>query len=644
MPHSSDTAARTGAARLSAARTPAGGRTITPRPAGRGGARPVLRSPRTAGRGLGGPVGPFGRAVGPRTPGPGSKARLSFLTVLVTLVLLVFGGRLVWVQGIHGSEVAAQALENRLTPPIETIGTRGQITDAKGTALAVSVERYVVSVNQLLIAGYQGTNGTSDGAVGVAERLAPLLDTDAATLGARLVGDRKYKVITKDVLPAVAREIRAEGLPGVNVDKVAERVYPNGDLAGNVIGFVNSNGVGLAGLEQALDDQLQGTSGSEIYERGLRGQPIPGGFSETNAAVPGDSVQLTLDADIQWKSQEAIDAQVAATGADSGAIVVMDVVTGEIYALADSGSLNPNDPGDSTGSVTPSVSDVFEPGSTGKVITMAAALETGLVTPLSQFEVPYQYTVNGQTFKDSHEHGVLKLTTTGILAESSNTGTLMIGQQLSLAQRYDYLSRFGFGSRTGIELPAESAGLLRDGDAWESWDKRSQLSVLFGQAVSVTALQATSVFATIANNGVRAQPHLVKGWTSADGTYTPATVPAATPVVSEPTADTVLSMLESVVDDGTGGKASIPGYRVAGKTGTAQNWSGGPGITASFIGIAPADAPRIAVSVVLKNPRTSEFGGVVAAPVFSDVTAYALAELGVAPSGSQATLFPTTWE
>lgn len=562
----------------------------------------------------------------------------------LTLVVLVFAGRLVWVQGIHGSEVAAIALAKRLTAPQESIGTRGEITDADGKALAVSVERYVISVNQLLVADYQGTNGTSDGAVGVADRLAPLLDMDPATLGATLVGEREYKVIKKDVLPAVAREIRAEGLPGVNVDKTAERIYPNGTLAGNVIGFVNSGGVGLDGLEAALDDRLQGTAGSEVYESGRRGQPIPGGYSESTAAVAGDSVQLTLDADIQWKAQEAIDAQVAATGADSGSIVVMDTVTGEIYALADSGSIDPNDPGTVDGSLAPSVSDVFEPGSTGKVITMAAALESGLVTPQTQFQVPYEYTAeNGQTFKDSHEHGVLNLTTTGILAESSNTGTVMIGQHLTLAQRYDYLSRFGFGAKTGIELPAESAGLLRAGDTWDTWDKRSQLSVLFGQAVSVTALQATSVFATIANNGVHVQPHLIKGWTDADGTYTAAEIPAGTQIVSEQTADTVLSMLESVVDDGTGASASIPGYRVAGKTGTAQNFGGGPGITASFIGVAPADSPRLAVSVVLKNPRSSEWGGTVAAPVFSDVTAYALAELGVAPSGSQATLFPTTW-
>lgn len=634
------------------ARVPSGTRPGAPA-RGAGSSRVVAsqaRAPRPAARRPGGPVGPVGpsgpfvRAPGPRTPGAGSKQRLAFLTVLLTLVMLVFAGRLVWVQGINGKEVAAKALAARLTSPIELIGTRGQITDSTGKALAVSVERYVISVNQRVVAEYQGTNGTADGAVGVAERLAPLLDMDPAALGASLVGDKQYKVIKKDVLPAVAREIRAAGLPGVNVDKTADRVYPNGTLAGNVIGFVNSNGLGMSGIEASQDELLTGTSGSELYERGRGGQPIPGGYSESKAAVPGDSVQLTLNADIQYTAQAAIDAQVAATGSDSGTIVVMDVVTGEVYALADSGSLDPNNPGDSTGSAAPSVSDVFEPGSTGKVITMAAALETGLVTPTTTFEVPYEYTANGQTFKDSHEHGVLKLTTTGILAESSNTGTVMIGQNLSLQQRYDYLTRFGFGSTTGIELPGESAGLLRDGDTWDTWDNRSPLAVLFGQAVSVTALQATSVFATIANHGVRVQPHLIKGWTDPDGTFTAAQVPAGTQVVSAQTADTVLTMLESVVDDGTGSGASIPGYRVAGKTGTAQNFSGGPGITASFIGVAPADSPRLAVSVVLKNPRTSEWGGTVAAPVFSDVTAYALAELGVAPSGSQPTLFPTTWE
>lgn len=571
---------------------------------------------------------------------------MAFLTVLVLLVLTVFGGRLVWVQGIRGEAVAAEARAKRMSSN-EVIGARGQITDAEGRALAMSVERYDIAVNQRQVGEFRstGTPEVPDGAAGVAEVLAPLLGTSPAELGGMLVGDRQFRYLEKDVLPEVAREIRSRRLPGIMVDKVAKRIYPNGDLAGNVIGFVNSNGVGLEGLERSLDERLAGSPGVETYERGLKGQPIPGGYSAGSPAQQGESVQLTLLSDLQFKAQEALAAAVASTGAEGGTVVVLDTRTGEVLALADSGSVDPNDPGGSAGgSLASSVSDVFEPGSTGKVITMAAALDAGLVTPLTQFEVPYTYTTQNETFKDSHEHGLLRLTTTGVLAESSNTGTVMIGENLPQQTRHDYLTKFGFGSRTGIELPGESPGILRSWETWESWDRRSKLAVLFGQAVSVTALQATQVFATIANGGVRVQPHVIKGWTAADGTYTPAPAAATTQVVSPQTAATVLSMMESVVDDGTGGSAAIPGYRVAGKTGTAQNWvNGRQGITASFIGVAPADAPRIAVSVILHNPRTSIYGGTVAAPVFRDVAGFALGELGVPPSGTEPQLFPTTW-
>ncbi|WP_249363903.1 peptidoglycan D,D-transpeptidase FtsI family protein, partial [Cellulomonas fimi] len=606
----------------------------------RGGAAPARRP---AGGGLTGGGGPR-RPAGVQA---GSRGRMGFLTVLVLVVLLAFGGRLVWVQGIRGDEIAAQARQQRLSS-YEVLGARGEITDAEGRTLAASVERYDIAVNQKQVGEFRstGTPAVPDGAAGVAERLAPLLGMSASELGGMLVGDRDFKYIAKNVLPEVARQIRALRLPGITVDKVAERVYPNGDLAGNIVGFVNSNGVGLEGLERSLDDRLTGSPGLETYERGRKGQPIPGGYSAGSPAQQGDSVQLTILSDLQFKAQEALEAAVASTGSEGGTVVVIDTRTGEVLALADSGSVDPNNPGESSGgSLASSVSDVFEPGSTGKVITMAAALDAGLVTPLTQFEVPYTYTTeNGETFKDSHEHGLLRLTTTGVLAESSNTGTVMIGQQLPQQTRHDYLTRFGFGSRTGIELPGESPGILRSWETWDSWDRRSKFAVLFGQAVSVTAIQATQVFATIANGGVRVQPHIIKGWTSADGTYTPAPAPATTQVVSPQTAATVLSMMESVVDDGTGSGAAIPGYRVAGKTGTAQNWvNGRQGITASFIGVAPVDSPRIAVSVVLHNPKTSIYGGTVAAPVFSDVAGFALGELGVPPSGSAPQLFPTTW-
>ncbi|KQT00909.1 peptidoglycan D,D-transpeptidase FtsI family protein [Cellulomonas sp. Leaf395] len=597
-------------------------------------------------------TGPRTVEVPPRTRGgrppavpvqPGSRRRMAFLAALVILALAVFGGRLVYVQGLRGASIAEDARNARLTS-ITLLGGRGEITDAEGSPLATSVERYEISVNQRLVANFKGSEDPDvpDGAAGVAAMLAPLLGMNAAELGGALVGDRQFVYIRKGVLPQVARDVRALGLSGVNVDRVAERVYPNNNLAGNVVGFVNSNGVGLAGLEASLDERLTGTAGSETYERGRKGQAIPGGYSEDTPATQGDSVQLTLLSDVQWKAQSALDAQVAATGSSSGSLIVMDTTTGEIYALADSGSVDPNHPGEASGSLSSAVSDVFEPGSTGKVITMAAILDNKIADPLSQWEVPYTYSPDGkETFKDSHEHGVLRLTTTGVLSESSNTGTVMIGQHLPVQTRYDYLAKFGFGARTGVEMSGESAGILHP---VESWQRRDKFAVLFGQAVSVTALQATQVFATIANGGVRVQPHIVKGWTAPDGTYTPAPAPASTQVVSPETAKTVLTMMQSVVDDGTGAHAAIPGYQVAGKTGTAQNWVGGvQGITSSFIGVAPADDPRIAVAVILHNPKTSVYGGTVAAPVFSDVAGYTLSELGIAPSGTPGTLFPTTW-
>jgi cell division protein FtsI (penicillin-binding protein 3) len=574
---------------------------------------------------------------------PGSRRRMAFLAAVVIVALAVFGGRLVYVQGLRGASIAEEARNARLTS-VSLLGGRGEITDAKGSPLATSVERYDISVNQRLVASFKGSESTGvpDGAAGVAATLAPLLGMNAAELGGALVGDREFVYIRKGVLPDVAREVRKLGLSGVNVDRVAERVYPNNTLAGNVVGFVNSNGVGLAGLEASLDERLTGTPGSETYERGRKGQAIPGGYSEDVPATEGDSVQLTLLSDVQWKAQSALDAQVAATGSSSGSLIVMDTRTGEIYALADSGSVDPNNPGEASGSLSSAVSDVFEPGSTGKVITMAAILDNKIADPLTQWEVPYTYSPDGkETFKDSHEHGLLRLTTTGVLAESSNTGTVMIGQHLPVQTRYDYLAKFGFGARTGIEMTGESKGILHP---VENWQRRDKFAVLFGQAVSVTALQATQVFATIANGGVRVQPHIVKGWTTPDGVYTPVPAAPSTQVVSPETAKTVLTMMQSVVDDGTGANAAIPGYQVAGKTGTAQNWVGGvQGITSSFIGVAPADDPRIAVAVILHNPKTSVYGGTVAAPVFKDVAGYTLSELGVAPSGTVGTLFPTTW-
>lgn len=611
-------------------------------------ARPVRAPARRPAAGLPTQRGPRG----PWSPRPGGPSvamldrRRTVLVVVVALLLTVFSGRLLWLQGVGGDAIAAEALQNRLTTS-QLVAARGTITDSEGEVLATSVDRYDIVVNQRLLKTWSTTeDGTTySGAAGAAQLMAPILGVNAAELGATLDGDAGYKYVVKNVLPEVWQAVRELRINGITSEQVAERVYPNGNLAGNLLGWVNSEGNGAQGLESTLDAELSGTPGETTYERGRGGQQIPGGFEESTAATDGRSVQLTINSDIQWKAQQAIEQRVADTQSDSGTIVMTSVKTGEVLAMAESRTVDPNDPGadDTLWGGSSAVSDVFEPGSTAKIITMAAAIETGITDPLEQYTVPYNYTTaNGQTFKDSHEHAGMQLTTTGILAESSNTGTVMIGQDLPEQVRHDYLSKFGFGQKTGIELPAEQAGRLWDAD---KWDGRTKYAVLFGQGLSVTALQATDVFATIANGGVRVTPHLVKGWTEPDGTYTPAQAAETTQVVSPETAQTVLTMMESAVDEGTGSAAAIPGYRVAGKTGTAQAWAadGTQGITASFIGVAPADNPEIAVSVVLHNPRTSEWGGTVAAPVFSDVAGYALTELGIAPSGTQPQLFPTTW-
>jgi cell division protein FtsI (penicillin-binding protein 3) len=598
---------------------------------------------RMASRRPGGPL-----PAGPRRPRPARvvaagdpRRRQAFLTVVVLVLLVVFAARLVYVQGFRGEAVAKEALAQRLGTA-SLLAARGQITDANGVQLATSVERYTVTVDQQELAKWKvsGSKPLVAGPSGAAQLIAPILGLNAAELGAKLAGQSRYKIVAKEVLPEQWTAIRELGIAGILAELTSERVYPEKTVAGNLLGWVNSQGVGATGLETLLNAKLQGTPGSLTYEQGLGGQEIPGGYQKETPPIQGSSVQLTIDSDLQWKAQEAVANQVKATGSDSGDIVVTDIRTGDILAMADSNAVDPNSP--STGNLTGSsaVTDVFEPGSTAKVITMAAAIETGIANPLSQFKVPYSYTTsNNEVFHDSHEHPTENLTLTGILSESSNAGTVMMGQNIPQQVRYDYLAKFGFGTPTGVELPDESAGILHPSD---QWDGRSKYAVLFGQSVAVTALQATEVYATIANHGVRVQPHLIKGWTAPDGTYTPAAPAATTQVISTTTADTVMKMLESVVDGGTGSSAAIPGYRVAGKTGTAQMFNP-DGITASFIGVVPADDPHIAVSVILKNPKSSIYGGDVAAPVFSDVAGYALQELGIAPSGVQPQLFPTTW-
>ena len=317
----------------------------------------------------------------------------------------------------------------------------------------------------------------------------------------------------------------------------------------------------------------------------------------------------------------------------------MDPSTGAIIAHATAPTFNPNH----TSNVSlelmrnPSVQDVYEPGSTGKVMTMAAALEEGTITPTTIFKVPYKLYRAGKTFKDHDKHPLQHLTSTGILAVSSNTGSIQVGETLGSEKLHDYLTKFGIGSKTGSGLAGESSGLLLPVDKWSG---TSAPTIAFGQGYSVTAMQATSVFATIANGGVRVSPTVIAGTSDAQGHFTPAANRQSVRAISESTASQMRLMMESVVSShGTAPSAAIEGYRVAGKTGTAQRvdpiTGKYSGYTASFIGFAPADSPRYVISVTLQRPRNGHFGGVLCGPVFKKVMTFVLQSEHIAPTGTE---------
>ncbi|WP_299037309.1 penicillin-binding protein 2 [uncultured Pseudokineococcus sp.] len=578
---------------------------------------------------------------------PERRARL--MLALVLAVLVVFAGRLVQVQAVDADAVAEQALVDRMGLEQPLLAQRGDIVDAGGQVLATSVERRDVIADPFIVGEYRrdGEEGVA-GVDGAVEDLSDLLDVDEDDVRAALTREgTRWSVVTKGITPELWARVADLGVPGITSEARWTRAYPGGDLAGNVLGYVGGDGgSGLAGVEAVMEDDLAGTDGMQRVERGRMGQAIPMGESQRVEPVPGSQVQLTIERDLQWTAQQRADAMREEADAEWVSVVALEVGTGHVLALAESPTVAPEDfaSADPSALGSRAVSDVFEPGSTSKVITAAAALEEGVVEPLEQFEVPYTWEAsNGQSFRDSHQHDLERLTFAGILGESSNTGTVRVGERLTRDQRHDYMRRFGFGERTGIELPGETAGILAAAD---DWDSRQQYTVLFGQGVSVNALQAAEVYATIANDGVRIPPRLVTGTVDPDGAEHPAKDPAGVRVVSRETAQQVSTMLEGVVADGTGDNAAIPGYRVAGKTGTAEapdDRGGYTGYTGSFIGYAPADDPEVVVAVIVQRPTNGFYGGQVAAPVFKDVMSYALTARSAMPSSEPARLYPQTW-
>ncbi|GAA1507271.1 peptidoglycan D,D-transpeptidase FtsI family protein [Brevibacterium permense] len=578
--------------------------------------------------------------------GPNLRWRMGFIAAVSVLVLLITSVRLVSIQGMDSMKLAEKALSNRLvtrTLPAD----RGQILAADGTVLADSVSRYQLVVDQQNVAQYE-VDGKLVGAWGAAEALSKPLKTDPGVLYPKLVGDKRWNPVAKGLTSETWSAVKKLEVLGISAEEYSVRSYPAGGVAGNLVGFLSSDGTAQAGLESAYDEQLSGKDGQQQYERGARGEIIPLGDNNMKDAVDGQGLQTTIDPAMQYYAQQAIEEQRKKHEAESASIVIKEIKTGRIITAADAPTVDPNSPGKVDGPDRGSriFTDMFEPGSTAKMVTAAALLDQGLVTPEQEFTVPDKWKApNDEEFRDSHEHPDEKLTFAGILAQSSNTGTVLAGKELTEAQRYEYMKKFGFGTSSGIDFPAETSGILHP---YEEWDGRTKYTVMFGQGVAANAIQTTDVISTIANGGVHVPSRLVDGMISPNGRTISTPAGEKERVVSKKAADETLRMLEGVVAEGTGKSAQVSGYRVAGKTGTAQapaaEGGGYDGYTASFVGVLPAEDPELAISVTLQRPRNGYYGGQAAAPVFSDVAGFAMRHLKIPPSTQKPDLPAREWK
>ncbi len=589
-----------------------------------------------------------GKAKSGKVPNATKRLRLG-LGIMLTL-LLVVGGKLFLVQGLDVGGMAEAALDKRMRATVLP-AERGSILDSGGTVLANSVIRYNVVVDQTvntktekykrLVEGQDKLEDvTRDQAI---SDLAAVLGTDADDLRNAVTGEEKYHIIAKDLKPDMEDKISKLQVPGIVTEGVSKRVYPNGSVAGGIIGFLQDGSTGQAGIEQTQDEVLRGTDGKRLFEIGADGLRIPVGVDELTRPQDGKDVKLTLNSDLQYFAQQAIQSQSDKLGAEWGVIIVMDAKTGNLIAMADTNSPDPNDPGRTAARDrgVRSVTAAYEPGSVEKMITASALIEEGKSSPLDTFTLPPSYTVDGQTFSDSFAHGTEERTLAGILGWSMNTGTVMAGQRLTKDQRHDWLQKFGIGEAPDVGLPATSSGILTPAD---QWDGRQEYTVLFGQGVSQSTLQTVRAFQAVANNGVMLEPRLIDGYLSPDGTEEKVQPQPSRQVVSDGTAQQVQDILESAVTEGQIKDAGIDGYRVGAKTGTSESpcddgKSGFCGYTASIVGMAPMDDPRFIVEVVLQRPKGSIYG-ITQGPVFRSVMSQALRTYNVQPSTGEPARLP----
>ncbi|MGH3446059.1 MAG: peptidoglycan D,D-transpeptidase FtsI family protein [Nocardioidaceae bacterium] len=560
---------------------------------------------------------------------------------VVAFVLSLFAARLVQLQGIDENDYAAMAAKKG-AKTITIEAPRAPISDRDGAPLARTVDAAKLVADPTY---------TKKNAVQIATLLHDRLGIDYLDTVALLrKPDTRYVQLARHLHPekasSVVKALNKADLAGVYVDEDTLRIYPAGDVAANIVGFVGADDQGLAGIEHSLNSTLAGKDGSATFEM-ADGQQLP--LADSTVAEPkeGTGVRLTLDQDLQFLAQRRLTQAVKESGGTSGNAIVMDTKTGQVLALADYPTFDANHykQADSENFGSQALQDVYEPGSVEKVLTFAALIDGGYVTPRTKISVPPVLHRGPNDIHDYFSHGDLHLTATGVVAKSSNIGTVLASEQMPKRELYHYLHSFGLGSKTGVDIDGEAAGLLPKPDTWL---RIKRDTIAFGQGMSVNALQMASAISAVANGGTYVAPSLIEGSVDHDGSFTPASPPEEHRVVSRHAAHAVARMMEAVVGpDGTAPTANIKGYRVAGKTGTAQRV--GPdghydgSYTVSFGGFAPADNPRFCVYVVVQQPSNGGGGGSIGGPVFHDLMAAALQKFGVPPTGRHQPELPVTW-
>jgi len=551
-----------------------------------------------------------------RPPG----ARVIGLFAVMALSLSALAVRLVLLQVRDGATYEALAMEQRVRR-IALPAERGTIYDRSMHELALSLPAKAIFADPALVQDPAGTTA----------RLSEILDVRPADLRRSLTAESRFEYLARAVDLAVANRVDRLDLPGIGFIDEPKRTYPGGGLAAQVLGFVGVDGAGLAGLELQWDGVLAGRAGRMLVEQDPDGLSIPQGRLEVEEPRRGRDLVLTIDKDLQYFTERALAGAVEQNGALGGTVIVLEPSTGDVLAMATNPAFDANAFPDAPAFVTRNrgVTDVYEPGSVNKVITASAALEEGVMGIRERLWVPPRYQVGDKVFTEAHPRPAMSMTLTDIISQSSNIGTIMTAQRLGSERLDDYLRDFGFGVETGIRFPGESDGILMPEEEW--WTT-SMGTIPIGQGIAVTPLQMASVYATVANDGVRLAPQLVRG--TVEGDDVRERDPLVTErVVSTRTARLVTRMLADAVASGTGQEAQIPGYWVAGKTGTArkplQDALGySEEYVASFIGFAPARDPAVVVAAIIDEPDTV-YGGVAAAPLFREVAEFALAHLRV---------------